>query len=49
VFCVTTLPLFVFSFGSYGAQKSPWEGCRAASKIEYESARRVSGAFTPHS
>jgi hypothetical protein len=38
--CVTTLPLFAFSCVSVGAQQSPREGCRAASKTEYESAKR---------
>ena len=38
--CLTTLPLFAFSCVSHGAQQPPWEGCRAASKIEYESAKR---------
>jgi len=38
--CVTTLPLFVFSCASLSAQQSPWEGCRAASKTEYESVKR---------
>jgi hypothetical protein len=38
--CVTTVPLFAFSCVSLDAQQPPWEGCRAASKIEYESAKR---------
>src|ERR1700747_878843 len=38
--CATTLPLFAFSCVSLGAQESPWEGCRAASKTEYESAKK---------
>ena len=38
--CVTTVPLFAFSGVSLDAQQPPWEGCRAASKIEYESAKR---------
>jgi hypothetical protein len=38
--CATTLLLFTFSCVSLGAQQPPWEGCRAASKIEYESAKR---------
>jgi hypothetical protein len=38
--CATTMPLFVFSCTSLDAQQSPWEGCRAASKTEYESAKR---------
>ena len=25
---------------AFGAQQPPWQGCRAASKIEYESAKR---------
>ena len=37
--CVTTLPLFAFSCASLGARE-PLEGCRAASKTEYESAKR---------
>jgi hypothetical protein len=36
----TTLPLLTFSCVSLGAQQPPWEGCRAASKTEYESAKR---------
>jgi hypothetical protein len=36
----TTMPLFAFSCVSLGAQDPPWEGCRAASKTEYESAKR---------
>ena len=39
--CATTLPFFAFSCVSLGAQQPPWEGCRAASKTEYESAKRV--------
>ena len=35
-----TVPLFAFSCVSLSAQEPPWEGCRAASKIEYESAKR---------
>ena len=35
-----TVPLFAFSCISLSAQEPPWEGCRAASKIEYESAKR---------
>ena len=38
--CATTLPLLAFSCVSLDAQQPPWEGCRAASKIEYESAKR---------
>ena len=38
--CAITLPLFAFSCVSPGAQQPPWEGCRAASKTEYESAKR---------
>jgi hypothetical protein len=38
--CATTVPLFAFSCVSLDAQQPPWEGCRAASKIEYESAER---------
>ena len=38
--CVTTVPLFVFSCVSLDAQQPPWEGCRAASRTEYESAKR---------
>ena len=38
--CLTTLPLFAFSCVSLDAQQPPWEGCRAASKTEYESAKR---------
>jgi hypothetical protein len=37
--CAATVPLFAFSCVS-DAQQPPWEGCRAASKIEYESAKR---------
>ena len=37
--CATTAPLFAFSCVSLDAQQPPWEGCRAASKIEYESAK----------
>jgi hypothetical protein len=45
LFCVTTLPLFAFSCASFSAQEPPLEGCRAASKAEYESAasRRKGG------
>src|ERR1700751_1711986 len=38
--CATTLPLFAFSCVSLNVQQPPWEGCRAASKTEYESAKR---------
>ena len=38
--CATTVPLFAFSCVSLDAQQPPWEECRAASKIEYESAKR---------
>ena len=38
--CLTTMPLFAFSCVSLSAQQPPWEGCRTASKIEYESAKR---------
>jgi hypothetical protein len=38
--CVTTLPLFALSCASLGPPQPPWEGCRAASKTEYESAKR---------
>ena len=38
--CATMLPLFAFSCASPAAQQPPWEGCRAASKTEYESAKR---------
>jgi hypothetical protein len=38
--CATTVPLFAFSFASLDARQPPWEGCRAASKTEYESAKR---------
>ena len=38
--CVAAVPLFAFSCVSIGTQQPPWEGCRAASKIEYESAKR---------
>ena len=38
--CATTVPLFAFSCVSLDAQQPPWEGCRTASKIEYESAKR---------
>jgi hypothetical protein len=34
----TIVPLFVFSCAALDAPQSPWEGCRAASRIEYESA-----------
>jgi hypothetical protein len=30
----------VYLFSVKDEQQSPWEGCRAASKIEYESAKR---------
>jgi hypothetical protein len=32
--CATTVPLFAFSCVSLDVQQPPWEGCRAASKIE---------------
>jgi hypothetical protein len=35
----TTLPLFAFSCVLLGPERPPWEGCRAASKTEYESAK----------
>ena len=38
--CLTTVPSFAFSCVSIGTQQPPWEGCRAASKTEYESAKR---------
>jgi hypothetical protein len=38
--CATTLPLFAFSCVSQSAQEPPWAECRAASKTEYESAKR---------
>ena len=38
--CVTILPLFAFSCVSLTAEEPPWAGCRAASKTEYESAKR---------
>src|SRR5215472_10865092 len=38
--CATTLPLLAFSCVSPGPPQPPWEGCRAASKTEYESAKR---------
>ena len=38
--CATIVPLFTLSCASPRAQQPPWEGCRAASKIEYESAER---------
>jgi len=38
--CVTTLPLLAFSCATLDAQQPPWEGCRAASKTEYKSAKR---------
>ena len=37
----TTVPLFAFSCVSLGAQQSPWEGCRAASKTEHVISPRV--------
>jgi hypothetical protein len=37
--CATTLPLLAFSCASLGARQPPWDGCRAASKTEYESAK----------
>jgi hypothetical protein len=37
----TTLPLIAFSCASLDVeQQPPWEGCRVASKTEYESAKR---------
>jgi hypothetical protein len=37
----TTLPLLAFSCASFDRQQEPlWAGCRAASKTEYESAKR---------
>jgi hypothetical protein len=36
----TTLPLFAFSCVSQSAEEAPWAECRAASKTEYESAKR---------
>jgi hypothetical protein len=39
--CVTTVPLFAFSCVSHSAPQPPWEGCRAASKTEYESANLI--------
>jgi hypothetical protein len=38
--CATMVPLFTLSCASPRAQQPPWEGCRAASKIEYESAEK---------
>jgi hypothetical protein len=38
--CATTLPLFALSCAPLNAQEPPWEGCRVASEIEYESAKR---------
>jgi hypothetical protein len=36
----TTVPLLALSCAPPGAQQQPpWEGCRAASKTEYESAK----------
>jgi hypothetical protein len=37
---VIGLMLIAFPFSSANAQQSPWEGCRAVSKIEYDSAKR---------
>jgi hypothetical protein len=34
------VPLFAFSCSSPDAKEPPWAGCRAASKTEYESAKR---------
>jgi hypothetical protein len=40
-FSATAVPLIAFSCASLDAQQQPpWEGCRAASKTEYESAER---------
>jgi hypothetical protein len=39
--CVTAVCLLALSsYASPGTQEPPWEGCRAASKTEYESVRR---------
>ena len=38
--CATMVPLFAFSCSSPDAKEPPWAGCRAASKTEYESAKR---------
>jgi hypothetical protein len=39
--CATTVSLLALSScASPGTQEPPWEGCRAASKTEYESAER---------
>jgi hypothetical protein len=38
--CATTLPLLAFSCVLLRPPQPPWEGCRAASKTEYESAKR---------
>jgi hypothetical protein len=38
--CATTVSLLAFSCSTLDAQQPPWEGCRAASKTEYESAER---------
>ena len=38
--CAATMPLFAFSCAPLDAEQSPWEGCRPASRIEYESAER---------
>jgi hypothetical protein len=39
--CVTTVSLLALSScASPSTQQPPWEGCRAASKTEYESAKR---------
>jgi hypothetical protein len=36
--CGSTVPLLVSSRAALDAPQSPWERCRAASRIEYESA-----------
>ena len=38
--CATTVPLLAFSCASPDPRQPPWEGCRPASKTEYESAKR---------
>jgi hypothetical protein len=39
--CAATVPLLAFSCAApVTQQQPPWEGCRAASKAEYESAER---------
>jgi hypothetical protein len=39
--CATAGSLFaLYSCSSPSAQQPPWEGCRAASKTEFESAKR---------